>query len=165
MCKLYSCFHRGWIPVLKRTSIALYPLATQCFHLFSSSANGYLAYCKYLQCQKTHFFLGIFFLACFWKYIFWRLQVYCNRWSLGFGIKWTWKSQLCHLLSGFAHFCFLIYFIFVFFRATPTAYGSSLVRDRIGAVAVDLRHSQGYINARSKLHLQPTPQLTSTPDP
>ena len=43
------------------------------------------------------------------------------------------------------------------------ACGGSQARDRIGAVAASLHHSHS--NARSKLRLRPTAQLTATPDP
>ena len=59
-----------------------------------------------------------------------------------------------------------IYFwgvFFCLFRATPAAYGSSKARGLIRAVAAGLHHSHG--NARSELHLRPTPQLTAMPDP
>ena len=57
------------------------------------------------------------------------------------------------------------YFIFIFllFRATPVSHGSSQARGLIRAVAASLHHRHS--NARSKPHLQPTPQLTETPDP
>ena len=54
------------------------------------------------------------------------------------------------------------FFFFVFFRAIPTAYGSSRARGRIGAVAPGLHHS--HCNARSKLRLQPVPQLAAVLD-
>ena len=57
---------------------------------------------------------------------------------------------------GSLYFCFL-------FSATPRAYGSSQARGQIGAAAASLRHSHS--KAESKHHLQPTPQLTATPDP
>ena len=41
------------------------------------------------------------------------------------------------------------------------AYGGSQARDEIRAVAASLYHS----NARHEPRLQPTPQLTSMPDP
>ena len=50
---------------------------------------------------------------------------------------------------------------FLHFRATPLAYGSSQARDGIRAVAAGLCHS----NMGPEPHLQPTPQLTTTPDP
>ena len=46
--------------------------------------------------------------------------------------------------------------------ATSTAYGDSQARGLIGAIATSLR--QSHSNAGSKLRLQPTPQLTATPD-
>ena len=57
---------------------------------------------------------------------------------------------------------FLFFCLFSFFRASPTAYGVSQARGLIGAVAAGLhyRHS----NSRSKLYLQPTPQLMATRD-
>ena len=56
-------------------------------------------------------------------------------------------------------YSFFIYFINLFFRATPKAYGGSQVRgDQIRAVATGLGHSHS--NVKSKRHLRPTPQLT-----
>ena len=43
------------------------------------------------------------------------------------------------------------------------AYGGSQARGPIGAAAAGLHHSPS--NARSELHLRPTPQLTATVDP
>ena len=48
------------------------------------------------------------------------------------------------------------------YMATPTAYGGSQARGRIRAVAIGLR--QSHSNVGSKPRLQPTPQLTATPD-
>ena len=59
-------------------------------------------------------------------------------------------------------FCFFILF-FVFSMAALTAHGGSQARGLIGAVDTSLYHSHS--NAGSELHLQPTPQLTATPDP
>ena len=78
-------------------------------------------------------------------------------------------------------FFFLLYFFFFFFFvflsfclfvvvvvvaiswAAPAAYGGSQARDLlIGAVATGLR--QSHSNAGSEPRLQPTPQLTATPD-
>ena len=62
-------------------------------------------------------------------------------------------------------FAFFLFFsdLFGLFRATPRAYGGSQAKGLIGATAVNLRHS--HRNARSEPSLQPTPQLTATPDP
>ena len=57
--------------------------------------------------------------------------------------------------------CDCIYFVFL--GAVPVAYGGSQARGRIVAVAAGLCHSHS--KARSKPHLQPTPQLTAMPHP
>ena len=58
---------------------------------------------------------------------------------------------------------YLFYFMFFcLFRASPKAFGGSQARGRIRAVAAGLCHS--YSQAGSKPRLQPTPQLTVTPD-
>ena len=54
------------------------------------------------------------------------------------------------------HFLFT-FFSFVFFRATPAAYGGSLAMVKSQAVGAGLHHSH---NAGSQWSLQPTPQLT-----
>jgi len=62
-------------------------------------------------------------------------------------------------------FClfFVFFFVFLLFLwAAPAAYGGSQARGRIGAVATGLR--QSHSNAGSEPRLQPTPQLTATPD-
>ena len=53
--------------------------------------------------------------------------------------------------------------LFAFSRAAPVAYGGSQARGLMGAVATSL--CQSHSNTESKPHLQPTPQLTATPDP
>ena len=50
-----------------------------------------------------------------------------------------------------------LFFVFVFFRAAPAAYGSYQARDWIRAVADGLCHSHS--NTRSKPCLWPTPQF------
>ena len=60
---------------------------------------------------------------------------------------------------------FLVFFVVVVVAiswAAPAAYGGSQARGRIGAVATSLR--QSHSNAGSEPRLQPTPQLTATPD-
>ena len=65
------------------------------------------------------------------------------------------------------YFIFLFLFLFIYFFAiswaAPAAYGGSQARGRIGAAATSLR--QSHSNAGSEPRLQPTPQLTATPDP
>ena len=58
--------------------------------------------------------------------------------------------------------CFVFWSFVFFFRAASKAYGGSQARGLIGAVAASLDHSHS--NAGSEPHLQPTPQLTATPD-
>ena len=53
--------------------------------------------------------------------------------------------------------------LFAFSRAALVAYGGSLARGLIGAVATSLH--QSHSNTRSEAHLRPTPQLTATSDP
>ena len=66
-------------------------------------------------------------------------------------------------------FIYLFIFIFIFIClfaiswAAPAAYGGSQARGLIGAVATNLR--QSHSNAGFEPRLQPTPQLTATPDP
>ena len=60
-----------------------------------------------------------------------------------------------------AVFLFVCFVLFLLFRATPTAYGSSQARGLIGAAGLHHSHS----NARSEPCLQPTPQLMAMPDP
>ena len=62
-------------------------------------------------------------------------------------------------------FCFIfcLFFFFVpFLGLLPEVYGGSQAWSRIGAVATGLR--QSHRNMGSKPRLQPTPQLTATPD-
>ena len=66
-------------------------------------------------------------------------------------------SPLLHL------FFFFFFCLLSSFRSVPMAYGVSQARGLIGAVTAGLcqRHS----NARSELHMRPTPELMATPDP
>ena len=60
-------------------------------------------------------------------------------------------------------FILFLFCLFAFSRATPTAHGDSQARGPIGTVATGLR--QSHRNSGSEQRLQPTPQLTSMPDP
>ena len=64
---------------------------------------------------------------------------------------------------NFNFILFILFYFFAFSRAVPAAYGGSQARGRIGAVAAGLHHSHS--NMVSKPCLQPTAQLTATPDP
>ena len=62
--------------------------------------------------------------------------------------------------------CIMLYlfiYLFMLLRASPSSYGSSQVRGRIGATALVLRHSHS--NVVSEPPLRPTPQLMAMPDP
>ena len=57
---------------------------------------------------------------------------------------------------------FFFFVVVVISWAAPAAYGGSQARGPIGAVATGLR--QSHSNPGSEPRLQPTPQLTATPD-
>ena len=87
------------------------------------------------------------------------------------------KIQQCKFKANYQFLFFFLSFFFFpplfiawivlfctsLFRAPLVAYGSSQARGQIKAAAADLRHSHS--NVRSKPHLRPIPQLTTTPDP
>ena len=64
------------------------------------------------------------------------------------------------IVSLYLFFCFCF---LVFSRAALTACEGSQARGRIGAVDTGLHHNHS--NTASEPCLQPTPQLTATPDP
>ena len=66
-------------------------------------------------------------------------------------------------IAAFTLTLILFSFIFLLFRATPVACGTSQARGQIGAAAASLYHS--YRNAGSKLCLPPIPQAVAMPDP
>ena len=80
-------------------------------------------------------------------------------------------GEFCHRDPGISHcqgdasanrIFFLSFCLFAISRAAPAAYGDSQARGLIGAVATGLR--QSHSNSESQPRLQPTPQLTATPD-
>ena len=69
--------------------------------------------------------------------------------------------------SGKEHFIFYLFIylcicLFAISSAAPVAYGGSQARGPIRAVATSLH--QSHSNVGSEPRLQPTPQLTATPD-
>ena len=70
---------------------------------------------------------------------------------------------ISHVFNFSRDLLFLFFCLSTFSRAAPMAYGGSQARGLIGAVAVGLH--QSHSNAGCEPHLQPTPQLTATPDP
>ena len=70
---------------------------------------------------------------------------------------------LANILAAYYETDIFLSIFFFLFRATPTVYGGSQARGRIGAAAAGLCHSHS--NLELKLHLQPIPQLTAMPEP
>ena len=60
-------------------------------------------------------------------------------------------------------FCLFLFCLFAFSRAALAAYGGFQARGLIQAVDTGL--GQSHSNVGSEPRLQPTPQLTATPDP
>ena len=73
-----------------------------------------------------------------------------------------WKLGSIKFLFYFILFYFTLLLLYCLF-AISWAYGGSQARGLIGAVAAGLR--QSHSNVGSEPRLQPTPQLTATPDP
>ena len=79
---------------------------------------------------------------------------FCNISSLS-----HWHLLWGYIAFRFLHFLSFFLYLFVFSRATPVAYGGSQARGLMAAAATSLCHSHS--NARSELHLQPTPQCNA----
>ena len=73
------------------------------------------------------------------------------------------RNMHLRFLNVFSFSLSLFFFFFFFFWAAHMTYEGSQARGLIGAVAASLHHSHS--NTGSKLHLQPTLQLTAMPDP
>ena len=73
------------------------------------------------------------------------------------------KNSIFTVIQVLQHLFIYLFIVFCPFRAAPVAYRGSQARGLIGSVAASL--CQSHSNARSKPHLQPTPQLIATPDP
>ena len=97
-------------------------------------------------------------------------KVYCAYLVLSFVGEVSWLTSLIHPSPGsvalthvgywFVCLFVCVFFLFVFRAA---AYGGSQARDQMGATAAGLRHNHS--STESKPHLQPTLQVTATPDP
>ena len=75
---------------------------------------------------------------------------------------WSFYFFFIFIYFIFLSFCFVVVVVAISWAA-PAAYGGSQARGLIGAVAASL--CQSHSNAGSEPRLQPTPQLTATPDP
>ena len=86
--------------------------------------------------------------------------------SFRMGLVLLCSFSFCLLENFFISPSILLLFFFCLFAiswAAPVAYGGSQTRGPIGAVAASLH--QSHSNLGSEPPLQPTPQLTATPDP
>ena len=84
------------------------------------------------------------------------------------GSSTDWEAKVynmfdLYLLLEVSVYFILFYRLFAFSKAAAEAYGSSQARGLIRAVAAGLR--QSHSNTGSEPCLQPTPQVTATPDP
>ena len=94
------------------------------------------------------------------------MSINFEQMHLGMEISWSHVQEGWGQVNTVFFFFFFFSFFFVFFafsRAAPMAYGGSQARGLIGAAATGLRHSHSI--AGSESCLQPTLQLTATPDP
>ena len=96
------------------------------------------------------------------KYIRWKQSIFFQLKNFPCTCCYTFITYAYIHKNQFHQFVSLKNFFYLF-RASLAAYGGSQVRGRIVAVAAGLCHSHS--NARSKPHLQFTPQLTATQDP
>ena len=110
-------------------------------------------------------------VPCQWKSIIsWRSLLACTidcGGEGGLSLAPFLNNALVWLLmcpvKQYVFFSFFFFFFFSPFWAVPIAYGGSQARGRIRDTAASLLHSHS--NAGAQPHLQPTPQLTATPDP
>ena len=90
--------------------------------------------------------------------LLWSLHNYkCDKFI------WVIKNKLKKKSIPISKKIFFFFFVFLLFLwAAPAAYGVSQASGLIGAVAASLR--QSHSSTGSEPRLQPTPQLTATPD-
>ena len=95
----------------------------------------------------------------FFLFMSWHCVEYI---SMYYSVKYTCWSEKDEISVRFT-MCLNIFFFLPFLGLLPRHMKVPRLGGRIGAVAAGL--CQSHSNARSKLGLQPTPQLTATPDP
>ena len=122
--------------------------------------NNYISPKQKGEEQQCHFtFLQIPLVSSLVKDSWILLSSFCIQLSAKsygfFGLKYMKKVR--HHRNMQLKTEYFIYLFFVFLEPHPQHMGSQ-ARGQIGAVATGLHHSHS--NARSKMHLQNTPQLT-----
>ena len=141
-----------------------------CVCIWVCSCVCYLIFCKYYwddnlwgRRKTTMFSLnGI------------KIIAHCNKLRSQYLSKSTNFSNLSCTLCSYWPLCtvctncftsslFLFIYLFLLFRAVPTAHGGFQVRGPFRAVAASLYHSHSI--TRSRACLRPAPQLTATLDP
>ena len=79
-------------------------------------------------------------------------------------VRFLYAKLSCYQVIYLFIIIIIIFLVFLPFPGSlPEAYGGSQARGQIGAVVSSLH--QRHSNVGSKPSLQPTPQLTATPDP
>ena len=119
--------------------------------LFSTTPMNFLLFWIRIVCCFSTSILT----PSFWKYLWKPLKIhsFSHHKLPVFPYFWT-IEQINTVIFFFG--------LFVFFRATPATYGGSQGRGWIRAIATGLH--QSHSNTGSEPRLQPTPQLTATPD-
>ena len=146
----------------------MFLLAKTMFSLENVNSGSLLFF--YLNCLGFIRFSWVVWVLC----IFWILAYYWMydlKKSLPFSgllfcflrVSFTAQKFFNWMEFPFGNFFFLSFCLFAFSMAAPIAYGGSQARGLIRAVSTGLH--QSHSNTGSDLHLQPTPQLTATPDP
>ena len=88
-----------------------------------------------------------------------------KQWGTSKSLDWeaNWSNPFTLHLTDEHSLFVCLFCLFAISWAAPLTYGGSQARSLIGAVAASLY--QNHRNAGSEPRLQPTPQLTATPDP
>ena len=149
---------------------------TPFFFFFSTSPKNFFTYKSAVKYASHKFSILTIFKIFYFIFIFYLFILMAALTEVGssWSRDWLWAAAaatLHHLTScagpGSNLSCCsgILFFPFIFFflRVTPVAYGSSQARSQIRTATASLHHSHS--NTRSKPCLQPTLQLTATPDP
>ena len=106
-----------------------------------------------------------FFYMLFFSLLLFNFLKIFTQHDLSLPVKVPLHHRSIRFHRSFNRFLFVFYllFIFVLFRAAPTAYGGCQARGWIRVAATGLHHSHS--NAGSEPPLRPTSQLMATPGP